>query len=89
MRGGDAFSGRTGREFIVRADHFLGELNAIHPFREGNGRAQLAFLGLIGNTFGHRLDFQRLRRDTFSPAMVASFSRDMRPLETELHTLLA
>lgn len=26
-------------ELIVRLAYYLGELNAIHPFREGNGRA--------------------------------------------------
>ncbi len=28
--------------FADQAAHFLAELNAIHPFREGNGRTQLA-----------------------------------------------
>jgi cell filamentation protein len=28
--------------------HFLAELNAIHPFREGNGRTQLTFAVLLG-----------------------------------------
>src|SRR3954447_19992769 len=27
--------------FAEKAAHFLAELNVIHPFREGNGRAQL------------------------------------------------
>jgi cell filamentation protein len=29
--------------FASRAAHFLYELNAIHAFREGNGRSQLTF----------------------------------------------
>ena len=29
--------------FAARAAHILAELNAIHPFREGNGRAQTSF----------------------------------------------
>jgi cell filamentation protein len=24
--------------FALRAGHYLGEINAVHPFREGNGR---------------------------------------------------
>jgi fido (protein-threonine AMPylation protein) len=29
--------------FTERLTYYLGEINAIHPFREGNGRAQRAF----------------------------------------------
>jgi cell filamentation protein len=35
----DAFTGRLA--------HYLGEVNALHPFREGNGRAQRAFFGQL------------------------------------------
>ena len=31
------------------AGHFLSELNAVHPFREGNGRTQLTFLALLAD----------------------------------------
>jgi hypothetical protein len=30
------------KEFAENAAHFLAELNAIHAFREGNGRTQLS-----------------------------------------------
>jgi cell filamentation protein len=33
--------------FVERFAHYLGEVNAIHPFREGNGRAQRAFFGQL------------------------------------------
>ena len=36
--------GLTERDFASRAAHTLAELNAIHPFREGNGRTQLTYL---------------------------------------------
>jgi cell filamentation protein len=38
---------RSAGEFFAGAAHFLAELNAVHPFREGNGRAQLTFLALF------------------------------------------
>lgn len=31
-------------QFASRAAHYLGQLNAIHPFREGNGRAQNEYI---------------------------------------------
>jgi cell filamentation protein len=33
--------------FANGAAHFLATLNAIHPFREGNGRTQTTFLALL------------------------------------------
>jgi cell filamentation protein len=40
----EAFLRGTGpAEFCERAAHFFAEMNAIHPFREGNGRAQREF----------------------------------------------
>lgn len=75
--------------FIDHAADFLAELNAIHPFREGNGRAQLAFVHLLGQAAGHPFDLTRVRRDTFLPAMIASFSGQLAPLQVELRALLA
>jgi len=37
-------SGLGEDKFSKRAGHFLGEINVLHPFREGNGRTQREFL---------------------------------------------
>ena len=74
--------------FVTAAADFLAELNAIHPFREGNGRSQLAFLHLLGLRVGHRFDLNSIDRDTFLPAMIASFRGNIEPLVTELRRLL-
>jgi len=75
--------------FLAGAAEFLGELNAIHPFREGNGRAQLSLMHLIGLEAGHPFDFGRIRPETFMPAMIASYDRNLEPLISELAGLLA
>lgn len=67
--------------FVRTAAEFLGELNAIHPFREGNGRAQLSFLFLLGIEAGHPLDLARVNPATLLPAMIASFHGRLEPLE--------
>ncbi len=46
--------------FTIRAAHHLSELNAIHPFRDGNGRTQRAFLSLLGRQAGHEIDLGRI-----------------------------
>ena len=83
---------RTGsrpNEFVEAAADFLGELNAIHPFREGNGRSQLAFVHLVAIRAGHPLRLERIAPGTFLPAMIASFNGDLGPLTQELALLLA
>jgi len=89
MRSGQEFAEKSRSEFLNAATRFLGELNAIHPFREGNGRAQLAFLGLIGATFNHPFAFERIDKDAFLQAMIESFFGRFEELTAELGKLLA
>ncbi|MGH6618354.1 MAG: Fic/DOC family protein [Alphaproteobacteria bacterium] len=73
--------------FAAGAADFLAELNAIHPFREGNGRAQLSFLHLLALRSGYPLDLSRIRPEPFLRAMVASFAGDVKPLIREIASL--
>lgn len=67
------FRGTTTQRFASKAAHFLAELNAIHPFREGNGRTQLIFLTLLAETAGHPLVIERLDPGKVMQAMIESF----------------
>ncbi len=78
----------TPQEFLALVANFLAELNAIHPFREGNGRSQLAFVHLLGEAADYPFDLSRVQRDTFLPAMIASFHGELNPLKAELASLL-
>jgi cell filamentation protein len=49
--------------FTERLTYYLGEVNAIHPFREGNGRAQRAFFEQLATDAGFILDWQHLDAD--------------------------
>ena len=83
-----ALEAHNPEDFITKAAEFLAELNAIHPFREGNGRSQLAFMAMLGEAAGFSFDFARVRRDSFMPAMIASYAGDIAPLSVELQSLL-
>lgn len=74
--------------FAAGAAHFLAELNAIHAFRDGNGRAQLAFVALLAAQAGHPLDLGRLDPAAFLSAMIASFHGNEEPLATHLMALI-
>lgn len=80
LRDHNLFRGLTTDEFAEAAAHFLAELNAIHPFREGNGRTQLTFLTLLADVAGHPLNLDKLNPDTILQAMIESFSGDEGPL---------
>ena len=74
--------------FVQAAARFLAELNAIHPFREGNGRSQLAFMAIVGDAAGYPFAFDRIKRATFLPAMIQSYDLQIEPLIAELRSLL-
>jgi cell filamentation protein len=73
--------------FAKQAAHFLAELNAIHPFREGNGRSQLVFLLVLAEYAGYPLDLSRLAPRTFLAAMVNSFQGNEGPLQRRIEDL--
>ena len=85
---GPCLNAQDSNDFISSVAHFLAELNAIHPFREGNGRSQLAFVHLLGEKADFPLDFSRVRPETFLLAMIASYHGQLDPLVEELWRLL-
>lgn len=78
----------TGENFASNAAHFPAELNAIHPFREGNGRAQNVLLNILAYRAGHPLELMRLDKDTFMQAMIRSFDGDEVPLADQIRSLM-
>jgi cell filamentation protein len=52
--------GVSRERFVTRLAHYYGELNVCHPFREGNGRTQRAFLRQLSAAAGWRLDWSAL-----------------------------
>jgi len=67
-------------DFAQKAAHFLAELNAVHPFREGNGRTQLSFLTILAERAGHPLDLERLEPKGTLKATITSFGGSEEPL---------
>lgn len=75
-------------DFSRQAAHFVAELNAIHAFREGNGRSQLTFLALLADYAGHPLDLDRLDPEAMLAAMIASFDGQEDTLANVIRELL-
>ncbi|MDK2122737.1 Fic/DOC family protein [Parachitinimonas caeni] len=70
--------------FIHKLAHYLSEINAAHPFREGNGRSQRAFCYQLAFEAGYSIEFELATRDEMIGAMIASFHGDQDTLETLL-----
>jgi cell filamentation protein len=76
------------RRFARAAARFLATLNAIHAFRDGNGRAQVSFVALLAHRAGRPLDLTALDPDAFLAAMIESFNGSEASLERQLESLI-
>ncbi|MBO0802558.1 MAG: Fic family protein [Nocardiopsaceae bacterium] len=73
--------------FVDRLAYYLGEVNAVHPFREGNGRAQRAFFEQLAAGAGYVLEWQELdseRNIAVSDAIMRGDPDPMRKMLAEL-----
>jgi cell filamentation protein len=74
-----------GREaFVGRLTHYFADVNALHPFREGNGRAQRAFFAQLAEGAGYRLDWQVIDAQRNIDASAAAMQGDEEPLRNLL-----
>nr|WP_245364217.1 Fic family protein [Sinorhizobium americanum] len=70
IRDPQALRNATPEQFAERAGKVLSELNHVHPFREGNGRAQEAFISELGRHYGHEIDFFVITRPRMIEASI-------------------
>ena len=50
-------------DFIYKMAYYMGEINALHPFREGNGRTLREFFRQLSLNAGYMLDFSKTNKD--------------------------
>ena len=63
-------------EFITKLAYYMGELNALHPFREGNGRVARLYFKQLCNNASYDLEFHKTRKDTLLDADIRAFNRE-------------
>jgi|SRR5579859_2254056 len=68
------FAGLPRREFARKMAVLFSEINRIHPFREGNGRAQRQFVRQLADNLGHRLHFEIISKERMIQASILSAS---------------
>jgi cell filamentation protein len=67
--------------FSSKAAELIGELNALHPFREGNGRTQREFMRELAQNAGWELNFDNITRERMVEASIAAFEMDYSQME--------
>ncbi|MFJ8628176.1 Fic/DOC family protein [Kitasatospora sp. NPDC093550] len=83
----DHLRGLDRDQFLTGLADLYGDVNALHPFREGNGRAQRAFLGQLAADAGHPIDWTRLDPERNTLASIASFNGNTGPVRAMLADL--
>lgn len=81
-------AGLSRESFVDRLAHYFAEVNAIHPFREGNGRTQRAFFGQLADEAGWPIDWSDLDGDRNIEVSIAALRGDNQPLWTMLSELV-
>jgi cell filamentation protein len=75
-------------QFADRLTHYYAEINAVHPFRDGNGRAQRAFLRQLALDASHTLAWERLDPKALIYASQRSFQGEDLPMRDLLGRVL-
>jgi len=70
--------------FIDRLAEHYGDWNALHPFRDGNGRATREFFRQLAKQAGYELDLTKIERGAWNEASARSFKGDTKPLRDVL-----
>jgi cell filamentation protein len=74
--------------FIERLAYFMGEGNALHPFREGNGRTQRAFFQELARRARFDLDYGKIDGDALLRADIDAYNKDFAPLISLLEKMV-
>jgi cell filamentation protein len=67
-------------QFLARLAYYFGELNVIHPFRDGNGRAQRLMFEVISINAGFALRWAPIEHTEWVDANIAAYNCRLEPL---------
>ncbi|MFZ3131971.1 MAG: Fic family protein [Desulfosporosinus sp.] len=59
--------------FSERLAYYTSEINAYHPFREGNGRSTREFIRCLANKAGYLINYSQIGKPKLYQALVKSF----------------
>ncbi|WFA08445.1 Fic family protein [Tissierella sp. Yu-01] len=68
--------GLDSKNIYNKLAYYLGELNVLHPFREGNGRVQRVMIEYLAKVAGYTIDFSNISDIEMIEASVDAFNCD-------------
>ena len=75
--------------FSEKAGYYLGEINHIHPFREGNGRTQREFINQLAHYNGYHIEWKNISQKQMIEASIEADRGNIKPLATLIRENLA
>ncbi|MBM1556230.1 Fic family protein [Sulfitobacter mediterraneus] len=76
-------------QFADLAGEILGDINYVHPFREGNGRTQLYFYKQLAEQAGHAVDLTQIEAPAWMDASRQAHEGNYAPMASCLSQTLA
>lgn len=81
-------SGLSAEAFAAQAAVIVGDINYVHPFREGNGRTQLHYLKQLTGRAGHSLDLTHFGGPEWLAASISSHKGNYGPMTAAISRAL-
>ena len=81
--------GLRGSILVSRLAYYMSEINAIHPFREGNGRAQREFIRELALQNDVIIHYESVSAERMISASIESFNGNYGPMEELLSHCIA
>jgi cell filamentation protein len=75
-------------QFAEKAAEIVGDVNYVHPFREGNGRTQLEYLRQLAHRAGHDFSAAKLDPAQWQKASEAAFHLNYEPMTVAIRSAL-
>jgi len=64
------------QNFTKKAAFYFNEVDALHPFREGNGRSMRIFFSELAEQGGYRLNWEKVSRKEYIAASIVGITTD-------------
>lgn len=81
LKGENFLRGLDEKEISLRLAYYFSEINALHPFREGNGRCQREFIRILALHTGYVINFANVSKEEMLKASEDSFLCDYKRME--------
>lgn len=88
LKGKNFLRGLEKEQFVEELSKHYAEVNALHPFREGNGRSTRTYIAQLSKEAGYELDYSKVDKERWNEAAKRSFNSDTQAIK-EVFSIIA